>query len=123
MKPYCEVFVLKMLPALRSELAKDLTERYGMNQSLAAKKLGISQACISQYLRELRGRSVLKDKDVCKAVADLSKKISKKSLSHVQIMSEFCNICMIMQKKKLLCKQHMKMYRKLEDCNLCVEAG
>ena len=58
MKPFCEIIVAKILPAMRAIITKELMQTYGLNQTEAAKKLGITQPAISQYNRELRGYNV-----------------------------------------------------------------
>lgn len=46
----CEVFVKRMLPALRALLAKELIERHGLTQLEVSRILGVSQPLINYYL-------------------------------------------------------------------------
>ncbi len=46
----CEVFVRRMLPALRALLAKELIERHGLTQLEVSRILGVSQPLINYYL-------------------------------------------------------------------------
>lgn len=55
MKFYCEVFTRNFLPAIRAIIAEYLTEKHGLTQIEAAKKMGLTQAAISHYLRSKRG--------------------------------------------------------------------
>ncbi len=54
-RPYCEVFVKYVLPALRALIAELLMERYSLTQAEAAKLLGVTQPAVSNYLRKVRG--------------------------------------------------------------------
>jgi predicted transcriptional regulator len=54
MKTPCELVVGKILPALRASVVKELSGKYHMKQSDIAKKLGITQASVSQYLSATR---------------------------------------------------------------------
>lgn len=51
----CESFGRYALPKFRLLVAKELIEKYGFTQTEAARKLGITQAAISQYLHSKRG--------------------------------------------------------------------
>ncbi len=46
----CEVFVKRILPALRALLAKELIERHGLTQLEVSRILGVSQPLINYYL-------------------------------------------------------------------------
>jgi hypothetical protein len=54
MKTPCELVVGKILPALRASVVKELSGKHHMKQSDIAKKLGITQASVSQYLSATR---------------------------------------------------------------------
>jgi len=54
MKTPCELVVGKIMPALRASVVRELHKKYHMKQSEIAKKLGITQASVSQYLSSTR---------------------------------------------------------------------
>lgn len=58
MRPPCEFIVQRILPALRSELARILIEEHGFSQQQASLTLGITKAAVSQYLKSKRGADV-----------------------------------------------------------------
>ena len=58
MKPFCEIIVQMILPGIRALVAKELMETHGLTQEQTADKLGVSQAAVSQYRRELRGSRI-----------------------------------------------------------------
>ena len=54
MDPQCEMVGKYILPIYRSLLARELVEKYDFSQTQAAKRLGTTQAAISQYLSSKR---------------------------------------------------------------------
>lgn len=56
MKSVFEIVSQEVLPTLRSLVAKNLMDN-GFSQKQVADRLGLSQPAISQYKRDLRGKS------------------------------------------------------------------
>ncbi len=54
MDPQCEIIGKYVLPVFRSMLAKELVVKHHLSQTEAAKKLGTTQAAVSQYLSSKR---------------------------------------------------------------------
>ncbi len=118
MKPFCETIVQIILPAVRALIAKELMEKHKLTQQEVATKIGVSQAAISQYRRDVRGFKVKflqKDKEVINYIDDLSSKIVSSNLSFVELHEEFCNLCKLIRKKKIICEAHIGH----TDCSLC----
>ena len=51
----CEILVLKILPAVKAEMAKTL-KRYGLSQRRISEKMTLTEAAVSQYISGKRGR-------------------------------------------------------------------
>lgn len=122
MKPFCEIIVADILPAVRAIVAKELIEEYDLNQTEVSKKLGITQPAVSQYKSELRGQGVkiLKsNKQVMSSIKSLSKKIASGEISSKEIHQNFCNICLKIRKEKIICRLHVNAYPSIAYCNLC----
>lgn len=49
-----EAITEELLPAVRSILASNLKEDYGLKQTTIAEKLGVTQPAVSQYLSQAR---------------------------------------------------------------------
>lgn len=123
-KPLCEIIVLDVMPTVRALIAKDLVEKHGLTQAIAAKRLGMTQPAISQYRRNLRGGklSILeKDSEVMGKINALANRIAKGELSHVDATTEFCEICRVIKQHLLLCETHKKSVAGLENCKICKE--
>jgi len=122
MKPYCEVMVASVLPALRSFITRELLTTYNLTQTEASELLGITQAAISQYNKESRGSKVKileKDKKVLKMIKELSRKIARENIKPTEIQLEFCKVCKEIRKKKLICELHKEIYPCLDSCSVC----
>jgi len=124
MKPPCEVVVKDVLPAIRAILVKELTERHRLSQVEVARKLGITQPAVSQYLRMLRGTSLGGGflKKVEKNVRELAEDIAHGKLEHKQIIERYCSICRSMKQRELVCLLHMRITPDLrrEGCRICL---
>jgi len=123
MKPFCEIIVTDILPAVRALIAKELTDKYGFNQTEVSKKLGITQPAISQYKRELRGYRVkllLSNKNAIKSIKSLAKKIATDEIKPSETHQKFCDICMTIRKEKIICRMHEKIYPPMTSCKLCL---
>jgi len=123
MKPPCEVVVKDVLPAIRAMLVKELIERHQLSQVEVARKLGITQPAVSQYLRMLRGTSIggtlLKKFE--KNIRGLAEDIARGKLEHKQIIERYCSICRSMKQRELVCLLHMRTAPDLrrEGCRIC----
>lgn len=129
MKPPCEVVVKRILPAIRSVLVKDLTERHKLSQTKIASRLGITQPAVSQYLGSPRGSKKLKenleDSGLFSEVKALSDKIANGSTRKTEVIKNYCEICNNMGKEGTLCIYHLKRepYLEEEKCDLCLKGA
>lgn len=113
MKTPCEIIVTKVLPVLRKELAKALVEA-GMSQREVSKKLGLTEAAVSQYLKKKRGKENIKIKNVVKRKTEELIK-EKRNLS----IRDICDLCFALRSSGILCRIHKKYEKDLVRCNLC----
>lgn len=122
MKPFCEIIVSSILPALRALITKELMQTYNFNQTEISKKLGITQPAISQYRRELRGQRVKllqSNKEIMNLVQSLSYDIATSSTTAAQMHEKFCTICKKVRKEKIICQLHESVYPALAPCKTC----
>jgi predicted transcriptional regulator len=115
MRPFCEVVVNEILPAVRSMLAKELKDS-GMTQEQIAEALGITQASVSYYLRQARGKNV----EMLEKSASLKKKLTAERIKAKKANTalDFCGICKEVR-KEVICGFHKKSNPALESCNMC----
>jgi hypothetical protein len=118
MRPVCEV-VVKIIPALRAHIAKELIDSYGLNQAEVAEKLGVSQPAVSQYLRQVRGTQskIMRNKIVEEEVKQICKRIADGEKNPT---SEFCGFCRLIREHRLVCAVCGSKSTK-KDSKLCME--
>jgi len=122
MKPFCEVIVADVLPALRAVITSELSKTYGLSQTQISKKLGITQPAISQYKRELRGHKaklILSNEKVMVIVKKLAHDIAIKDIDSVAVHKRFCEICKKIREEGLICELHQGKYSSEGRCKIC----
>ncbi|MHC1574233.1 MAG: transcriptional regulator [Candidatus Methanogasteraceae archaeon] len=101
MKVPCENVVWYVLPAIRSELAKELAK--AMSQKEISEILGITQAAVSQYVSNKRGSKIELQDDVKGDIANLAADIARGETD--DLMMRICEIC--------------RKIREDEHCEIC----
>ncbi|UCE80934.1 MAG: helix-turn-helix domain-containing protein [Methanobacteriota archaeon] len=120
MKTPCELVVGKFLPSLRASVVKELSNGHGMKQSEIARKLGITQASVSQYLSATRaGDDKLTER--FPKILIYAKEISGRIMageSRNQWHSILCDACRDIREDDEFCKMH-NVVANLKGCNIC----
>ncbi len=98
MDPQCEIIGKHVLPLFRSMLAKELVQKYHLSQTEAAKKLGTTQAAVSQYLSSKRAYKGVKHVDkflpkIGVMAAETAEKLVNKEICVSDITVDFCRLC------------------------------
>ncbi len=124
MKPFCEVVVTSVLPAIRSIITRELLNTYKLTQKETADLLGLTQPAISQYIRESRGVKVKlleKEPKIMKMIDDLSKDIMHGKVRPGDLQLKFCKICKSVRESRIICHLHEEMYPSIAPCSECPE--
>jgi predicted transcriptional regulator len=105
MSTSCESIARHILPLYRSFVAKELVKRYNYTQVQAAKKLGTTQAAISQYLTAKRGHKGIQNYDaiaplVQDVAAEVAERLTTTEMSPEEFSESFCDLCKVLQKAK-----------------------
>jgi predicted transcriptional regulator len=110
-----EIEVWYIIPAIRKELARLLTQKYGMSFEKAGSILGISKAAVSQYLSNKRANKIKLNMKIKKEVSKSAKVMSENPRVAV---SEIQRILKLMKETKCSCDV-CKKYNKnvLGYCN------
>ncbi len=103
MYPPCEAVGRYILPIFRSLVAKELIEKYSFTQIEAAKRLGTTQAAISQYIHSKRGRKDAKFEGILPRIRVVAKEVAKdiatRETGAEDVMLNFCRLCASLQEK------------------------
>jgi predicted transcriptional regulator len=122
MKPFCEVIVTTILPAIRSIITKELLSTYHLTQKETADLLNLTQPAISQYYGESRGFKVKlleKQPKIMKMIDKLTKDIVSERMSSKEIQTKFCDICKNVRESKIICHLHEGIYPSIAPCTEC----
>lgn len=120
----CEVAVKSLVPSLRSAIAKELTQEYGLKQNEVANLLGITQTAVSKYIRHIRG-TVIKIEDVEEVQPIISEIVVLLANGHMprdELVGRFCRICEIIRRKRLMCElcKRADPSMNVQECFVCL---
>ncbi len=83
-------------------MAKKLVNKHGYTQREAARKIGITQAAISQYLNEKRAARGVRDLRINyplveSMACEAAEKIANNEMNPDEIIAYFCKLCTTMR--------------------------
>ena len=117
-----EVEAKAILPALRALVAKKLVQKHKMPQQKVASLLGVTQAAVSNYLRETRAISfVLEDTGDVKRVTDEIVELLIKGTDSMLVRSKFQEASNILKKRRIICSAHevLEPTIDVDSCHIC----
>ena len=101
----CEVAVKSVIPAIRSAIARELTESHGLKQKEVAELLGVTQTAISKYTSHCRG-AIFEVTEV-QGVQPIFKKtvllLANGELNKYELAEKLCLVCGIIRQSGLMC--------------------
>ena len=106
MRPYCEVVVKELLPAVRSVLAKEMLDA-GLRQDKIAVKLQLTQPAVSHYLKQVRGKNVqllLENQKIHEHIKRIAHELINKPADEESDKMTFCNVCRDVRSTGMLCQ-------------------
>jgi len=121
----CEVAVKSLVPSIRSAIAKELTETYGLKQKEVAHLLGVTQTAVSKYTRHVRGTVIEIEaiEEVQPIIKETVVLLANASISRYELAGRFCEICEIIRRKRLLCElcKRSDPSIDIQKCFVCVQ--
>ena len=115
MKTVCEIVVQDILPTLRAAVAKELMASYNLNQGEVAKLLDVSQPAVSQYLRQLRGKSAEIENLVKDEIKDLCDQLNSKKIDNAILATRMCSISKVIIDRGFIKGD----FHKVDNCIVC----
>ena len=102
----CEVAVKSVIPAIRSAIARELTESYGLKQTEVAEILGVTQTAISKYTSHCRGTvlEVNEVEDVQPVLKETIVLLANGEMNKYELAEKLCQVCSIIRQTGLMCK-------------------
>lgn len=119
MKPPCEIVVWYVIPAIRSELAKELLN-LGMKQKDVSELMDITQPAVSQYITDKRGSGIKLNDDVRQMIKDFARELSEGEATKAQLISRTCSICKHVETVDVLDQLNIDKSELGDDCQSCL---
>lgn len=104
MKIPCEIVVWYVLPMIRREVSKELVYTHGMTQAEVARRFGVTDAAISQYLKKKRGGNATVDDSPLYPKFQEEVRISAARIAEdkSEFSTEMCRLCCVVKSTGLL---------------------
>lgn len=101
----CEVAVKSVIPAIRSAIARELTQNHGLKQKEAAKLLGVTQTAISKYTSHCRGAifEVTEVEGVKPIFTETVFSLANGNMNKYELVEKLCIVCGIIRQSGLMC--------------------
>ena len=119
MKPPCEIVVWYVIPAIRSELAKELLN-LGMRQKDVSELMDITQPAVSQYITDKRGSGIKLDDNVRQMIKDFAEELADGRATKAQLIGRTCSICKHVETADVLEQLNIDKSDLGEDCQSCL---
>ena len=119
MKPPCEIVVWYVIPAIRSELAKELLN-LGMKQKDVSELMDITQPAVSQYITDKRGSGIKLDENVRKMIHEFARQLSEGEATKADLISRTCTICKHVKTTDVFAQLNISKDDLGEDCQSCL---
>ncbi|MFH0897905.1 MAG: hypothetical protein V1850_07680 [Candidatus Bathyarchaeota archaeon] len=112
-----------VVPTIRAMVAKELRGSYKMKQEEIANLLGLTQSAVSQYLGNIRGRTL--DIEGIKEVETIVKNLAsilRTNSTPKDICQLYCEACRIIRAKRIMCQLHSRLDPLFNtvDCDICI---
>ncbi len=119
MKSPCEIVVWYVIPAIRSELAKELLN-LGMKQKDVSEIMDITQPAVSQYITDKRGSGIKFDENVKGMIREFAYELSIGESNKADLISRTCVICKNVETSDVLNQLGVDKSELDENCQSCV---
>ena len=119
MKPPCEIVVWYVIPAIRSELAKELLN-LGMKQKDVSELMDITQPAVSQYITDKRGSGIKLNDDVRGMIHEFARELSEGEATKADLISRTCSICHNVEISDVLEQLNIDKSELGDDCQSCL---
>lgn len=123
MKPPCMMVVQYILPALRVEVAKELFEDFSLKKADIARKMDVTPAAVTQYLKGTRGdeaSGLIKRSDkVMGIITDIARDMVNKESPADMLLMKLCKACLSVRSERLMCEIHMDSMPSLKELDTC----
>lgn len=121
MKPPCEMVVWYVIPAIRSELAKQLLG-LGMKQKKISELMDITQPAVSQYITDKRGNELELSDNIKELIKEFAEDLYTEKATKFDIIPRTCSICHQIKAEDVMCQLHHEKGNVPSECHACLNS-
>jgi hypothetical protein len=118
MRPPCEIVVWYVIPAIRSELAKELLN-LGMKQKEISQLLDITQPAVSQYISDKRGHGIKFNQETKEKIKKFAIDLKEENIDKGDMIRRICDICKYVKAEEIVCQLHKEKDNIPTGCDAC----
>jgi predicted transcriptional regulator len=128
MKPPCMIVVQYVLPTIRMLILKDLIEKQNLRKIDASKRMELTPAAITQYMKGERGKAfaekISKSGKAMKIVSDLAEALANDDIPAENTIDKLCEACSTIRAEGIICEIHKERLPGLRKsvCTICERA-
>lgn len=125
MKPPCMIVVQYILPTIRLLIMKNLVQEHSMRKIDASKKMELTPAAITQYMKGERGNAfaeqISKSEKTMKIISDLAEALAKDDVPAGDAIDKLCEACSTIRAEGIICDLHKEGLPSLKEseCVIC----
>jgi len=105
-------------------MARELTQTHRLKQDEAARLLGITQAAVSKYTTQVRGKAlnIERIEEARALTLELTNMLAKRQISRPELLRRFCTVCRVVRQKGVMCELCKRSYPSLDVrlCRVCI---
>lgn len=125
MKPPCMIVVQYILPTIRVLIMKNLIQEHNMRKIDASKKMELTPAAITQYMKGERGKAfadkITKSEKTMKIISDLADTLASGDIPAENTIDKLCEACSTIRAEGIICGLHKEKLPSLKEsaCAIC----
>jgi predicted transcriptional regulator len=124
MKPPCMVMVQYILPTIRVLIVKDLIQKHSMRKIDASKKMELTPAAITHYMKGERGKvfadEIIKSEKTMKIISDLAEALARDDIPAENTIDKLCEACSTIRAEGIICELHKEKLPALKECSCTI---
>jgi len=121
------IVVQYILPALRTAIAKELIEKYGLRNTEVAEKMNVTPAAVTQYLNKSRGgtasTTIEGSSRVMGLVSEITRDLAEGESPADLLLLKLCRICQAVRAEGLICDLHREEMPSLRQVSCACSLG
>lgn len=120
MKPPCMIVVQYILPTIRVLIMKELIQKHSIRKIDASKKMELTPAAITQYMKGMRGKTfadeITNSEKTMKIISDLAEALARGGIPTENTIDKLCEACSTIRAEGIICGLHKEKLPALKEC-------